>query len=36
MHYLLGYNVDHINEFLVNLGLRGMARIHPHKVRQAK
>lgn len=36
MHHLLGYSTDHINEFLLNLGLRGIARSHPHLVRQAE
>lgn len=36
MHYLLGYPVEHINDFLLNLGLRGIARMHPHCVKQAK
>ena len=36
MHYLLGYSVDHINEFLINLGLKGMSRLNPHAVKQAE
>ena len=36
MHLLLGYTTDHINEFLINLGLKGMARSHPHLVKQAR
>ena len=35
MHYLLGYSVDHINGFLINLGLRGIARTNPYCIRQA-
>lgn len=35
MHYLLGYPVEHINDFLINLGLKGIARLNPHCVRQA-
>ena len=36
MHLLLGYSTDHINEFLINLGLKGIARSHPHLVKQAR
>ena len=36
MHYLLGYSVDHINGFLINLGLRGIARTNPYCIRQAQ
>lgn len=36
MHYLLGYSTDNINEFLVNLGIRGIARIKPYCIKQAK
>lgn len=36
MHYLLEYTIDHINEFWINLGLHGIARSHPHLVRQAE
>ena len=36
MHYLLGYSVDHINGFLINLGLRGIARTNPYRIRQAQ
>ena len=36
MHYLLGYQVEHINDFLINLGLKGIARSNPHSVKQAK
>lgn len=36
MHYLLGYTTDSINEFLINLGLRGIARLHPHLIRKAE
>ena len=27
MHILLGYSVEHINNFIINMGLKGMARI---------
>lgn len=36
MHYLLGYSTSHINEFLINLSLRGIGRQNPHLVKQAK
>lgn len=36
MHFLLGYSVDHINDFLINLGLKGIARLNPHSVKQAE
>ena len=36
MHYLLGYSVDHINDLLINLGLKGIARLNPHSVKQAE
>ena len=35
MHYLLGFSVDHINNFLINLGLRGIARSKPYCIKQA-
>lgn len=35
MHYLLGFSVDHINTFLLNLSLRGLSRLKPYCVRQA-
>ena len=36
MHYLLGYSVDHINVFLINLGLMGIARTNKYCIRQAQ
>ena len=36
MHYLLGFYVDHINDFLMNLSIRGIARLQPHCSKQAK
>lgn len=36
MHHLLGYSVDHINQFLINLGIKGIARLKPYCVKQAK
>lgn len=35
MHHLLGYSTDQINGFLINLGLKGIARTQPHMVKQA-
>lgn len=36
MQYLLGHTTTHINDFLVNLSLRGMGRIKPHLIKQAR
>ena len=36
MHLLLGYSVEHINDFLLNLGIKVIARLHPYCVRQAR
>ena len=36
MHYLLGYSTAQINDFLLNLSLRGMERVKLHLVKQAK
>ena len=36
MHMLLGYSTDSINDFMINLGLRGIARLQPHCVKQAE
>lgn len=36
MHYLLGYPTNEINDFLINLGLRGIARLNPHCIKQAQ
>ena len=33
---LLGYSTDSINDFMINLGLRGIARLQPHCVKQAE
>ena len=35
MHYILGYSIDNINNFLLNLSLKGMARLKPHCIKQA-
>ena len=36
MHMLLGYSTDSINDFMINLGLRGIARLQLHCVKQAE
>lgn len=36
MHHLLGYSTANINDFLINLALRGISRQNPHLVTQAK
>ena len=36
MHHILGFSVDQINDFLLNLSIRGIARLHPHCVKQSK
>ena len=36
MHYLLGYSTSQINDFLLNLSLRGMERVKLHLVKQAR
>ena len=36
MHILLGYSVEHINNFIINLGLKGMARLKPYCIKQAE
>ena len=35
MHYILGYPTDKINDFLLNLSLKGIARLQPHCIKQA-
>lgn len=35
LHHLLGHSTEHINNFLVNLSLRGIERLHPHQIKQA-
>ena len=35
MHLLLGYSVDHINGFLLNLSIKGMARLKPYCIKQS-
>ena len=36
MHLLLGYSVDHINKFILNLSLKGTAKLKPYCVKQAE
>ena len=36
MHILLGYSVEHINNFIINLGLKGIARLKPYCIKQAE
>lgn len=35
MHYLLGHSTEKINDFLINLSVRGIARLNPYCVKQA-
>lgn len=36
MHLLLGYSVEHINKFILNLSLKGIAKMHPYCKKQAE
>ena len=36
MHLLLGYSVDNINKFILNLSLKGIAKLHPYCRKQAE
>ena len=36
MHLLLGYTIEKINSFLINLSLKGIARLNPYCVKQAR
>ena len=36
LHVILGYSIDHINFYLVNLSLRGLSRLHPRAVKRAE
>ena len=36
LHYLLGYPTSQINEFVINLSLRGINRLHQHLVKKAQ
>ena len=35
MQYLLGYSTDKMNDFLLNLSLKGIAMLNPHCIKQA-
>lgn len=35
MHFLLGYSTENINDFLINLSVRGIARLNPYCIKQA-
>ena len=35
MHLLLGFKVDHINNFTLNLSIKGMAKLKPYCIKQA-
>ena len=36
MHLLLGYSVDNINKFILNLSIKGIAKLHPYCRKQAE
>lgn len=36
MHLLLGYETDHINKYILNLSLKGIAKLNPYSIRQAE
>ena len=36
MNLILGYSIEHINSFIINLGLKGIARLHPYCIKQAE
>lgn len=36
LHFCLGFSVDHINNYLLNLTLRGLSRLNPHAVKKAE
>lgn len=35
MHILLGYSVEHINQFILNLSLKGIAKLNPYCLKRA-
>jgi len=35
-HLILGFNTEHINNYIVNLSLKGLARLKPHAVKRAE
>ena len=36
IHLLLGFRIEHINKFILNLSLKGTAKFNPHRIRQAE
>ena len=36
MHSIVGFSVDHINNYLLNLSLKGISRLNPRQVKRAK
>ena len=36
MDLILGYFTEHINTFVVNLGLKGISEEHPYYIKQAE
>lgn len=36
MHLLLGYPVDHMNKFILNLSLKGIAKLNPYCIKHAE
>ena len=36
IHLLLGFLIEHINKFILNLSLKGIAKLNPHRIRQAE
>ena len=36
MNLILGYSIEHMNTFIINLGLKGIAREHPYCIKQAE
>ena len=36
IHLLLGFPIEHINKFILNLSLKGIAKLNPHRIRQAE
>jgi integrase len=36
MHLLVGFEVEHLNAYLINLSLKGLSRLNPHAVKRAE
>jgi integrase len=36
LHFCLGFNIDHINSYLLNLSFKGLQRLKPRSVKQAE